>query len=226
MDVRGELERLRELEFREFTLRLMPGVDPESVLGVRLPHLRKLAKKLAKEDWRTYLAEASDKTYEEVMLQGMVIGCAKAGLREKLDCVKTFVPKIDNWSVCDSFCAGLKLPREYPEEMWEFLLPYLQSEKTYEIRFAIVMMLDYYIDSVHIDQVLRLLDDIRSQEYYVQMAVAWALSMCYARFPEKTEQYLDNCRLDDFTYNKTLQKILESRQIDAITKQKIREKKR
>ena len=94
--------------------------------------------------------------------------------------------------------------------MWDFLMDYVKSEKPYDIRFAVVMMLDYYIDNDHVDEMFKLFDKINHENYYVKMAVAWALSMCYLRLPEKTMAYLEHNNLDDFTYNKTLQKICES----------------
>ena len=95
-----------EPEYQKFSAALIPNIT--NVLGVRLPALRKIAKQLASGDWRTYLETAEDEYFEEVMLQAMVIGHVQADLDELLKAIETFVPKIDNWSVCDSFCAGLK----------------------------------------------------------------------------------------------------------------------
>jgi 3-methyladenine DNA glycosylase AlkD len=106
-DIRQQLETLAEEKYRVFTSSLTPG--KENILGVRLPLLRKLAKQLAKEDWRSYLKEAQDSSMEEVLLQAMVIGYCNAGIEEKLELVAAFVPKIDCWPVCDSFCTGLKI---------------------------------------------------------------------------------------------------------------------
>ena len=164
------------------------------------------------------------------MLKGLLIGYArrraKAPLSEILAEAGDFLPLIDNWSVCDSFCSTLKIAREYPEEVWDFLLPYFRSENEFFVRFAVVMSLDYYINPEYIDRLFPLYDSIRHPAYYVKMAVAWAVSMCYVRFPQKTESYLASCALDDFTYNRAIQKTTESRCVDAQTKAHLRSLKR
>lgn len=224
-EIRSTLEALSEPEFQRFSSSLLPGV--EDVLGVRLPKLRALARKIVRGDWRGYLETASDDSFEERMLQGMVIGYADAPLPELLERTGKFVAKLDNWSVCDSFCASLKWVKGYQEEVWHFLQPYLADSREYPVRFGVVMLLDYYLDDRYIDQVLDRLDAVRHEGYYVRMAVAWALSMCYLRFPERTLGYLTGtCSLDDFTYNKALQKIVESRCVTQETKQYIRSLKR
>jgi len=160
------------------------------------------------------------------MLQAMVIGHVQADLDELLKAIEAFVPKIDNWSVCDSFCAGLKCTKVYSEPMWAFLQPYLKSDQEYEIRFGVVMLLNFYLDERYIDRVLIALDRIRHEAYYVKMSVAWAISMAYVKQPEVTLRYLNHNTLDDFTYNKALQKITESYRVDPESKQMIRSMKR
>ena len=215
-----DLASLADPAYRQFAAGLLPGTP--NILGVRLPQLRTLAKQLAKDDWRSYLAAASDTTFEEIMLQGMVIGYAGGRLEEMFGYIAAFVPKIDNWSVCDSFCAGLKITKTYPAEMWAFLQPYLKSDQEFAIRFGVVMMLWYFIDDDHLDEIFTILDTIRHDGHYVKMAVAWAVSACYIKMPEKTKIYLASCRLDGETYMKSLQKILESRCIDQETRTYIR----
>ncbi len=222
--IKEELSELAEPEYQKFSSRLLPNTN--NVLGIRLPKLRKIAKRLAKSDWQLYLKNASDDSFEEIMLQGMTIGYVKAELIEILPYVTQFIAKIDNWSVCDSFCSGLKLPKDYHKEMWDYLIPYLSDNREYYVRFGIVMLIFYYIDEKHIDVVLKLLDAVKHPAYYVKMAAAWAISICYINFPEKTLNYLNNNTLDDETYNKTLQKIIESLKIDKDTKNLMRKMKR
>lgn len=222
--IRLQLEALAEEEYRLFSSGLLPGT--ENVLGVRLPLLRKMSKKLAQSDWREYLQTAQGESFEEIMLQGMVIGNVKCSVEERLLHIQNFVPQIDNWSVCDSFCAGLKFTKEARRQVWEFVNPYLKSAQQYHIRYAIVMMIFYYIDEAYINEVLVRLDKVRHEGYYVKMAVAWAISICFVKFPEPTFVYLKQNRLDDFTYNKALQKIAESLKVDKEVKTKIRMMKR
>lgn len=220
-EIRKQLEALSEEKFRKFSTALLPGV--ENMLGVRLPLLRKLSRTLAK-DWRGYLETARDDSFEETMLQGMVVGCADMELTERFEQIAAFVPKINNWSVCDSFCAGLHFAKDHQAEVWEFLKKY-RCGTEFEIRFALVMMIYYFLTVEYVSKVLLALDG-QHQGYYVKMAQAWAVSMCYVRFPALTEEFLEQCSLDDFTYHKALQKITESNSVDAETKKNIRSKKR
>lgn len=222
--LRETLFALAEEEYRQFSAALLPGSAP--LLGVRLPKLRRLAKDIVKRDWRRYLDTAWDDYFEEVMLQGIVIGAAPMELEERLERVTRFVPKISDWSVCDSFCIGLKFTLEHPARVWDFLQPYFQSALEFERRFALVMLIDFYIDEVYIERDLALLGRFCHSGYYARMAAAWALSICYARFPAQTLRCLERGGLDDFTYNKALQKILESRQVGPEEKRRIRGMKR
>lgn len=222
--IKEQLELQREPDFQKFTAGLLPGV--EHILGVRLPALRKMAKQLAKGDWQTYLQAACDDSYEEIMLQGMVLGYAKGNLQEKEPFLRAFLPKIDNWSVCDSACSTLKLAKTQPAEFWDFLTEYLHSPKEYEVRFALVQMLDYYVNEEYLERVLEAVDHLDLKFYYVQMAQAWAISICYREFPERTLPFLKENHLDDFTHNKALQKITESLKVPKEAKAYIRTLKR
>lgn len=222
--IRTQIFELIEPEYQKFSAALIPNIN--NLLGVRLPELRKIAKKIAKNDWRTYLKTAEDDYFEETMLQGMVIGYIKTDIDEHLSYVTSFVPKIDNWSVCDSFCVGLKFTKEHSKRVWEFLQSYLSSENEFEVRFGVVMLLDFYIENEYIDEVLNLLDSTKHKGFYAQMAVAWAISICYIKSPNLTLDYLKDNTLDDFTYNKALQKITESYRVDKETKALIRSMKR
>ena len=147
-------------------------------------------------------------------------------LEERLEYITKFVPKIDNWAVCDVSCAGFKFAKKYQSEVWKFLKPYLESNKEFEIRFGVVMLLDFYITEEYIDKVLEILNKIQYEGYYVKMAVAWAISVCYIKFPKETFKLLQENSLDDFTYNKALQKIIESYRVSEEEKKTIRAMKR
>jgi 3-methyladenine DNA glycosylase AlkD len=222
--IRERIFELVDEEYRQFHSGLVP--DTDNILGVRLPKLRALAKELAKGDWRDYILAAQDDYYEEIMLQGLVIGYAKTEIKEILLYVDAFVLKINNWAVCDSFCNSLKITKKHMVPVWEFLQPYLLSREEFELRFGIVMLLSFYIEDEYIDPVLVLLDGAKHDGYYVKMAVAWAISICFVKYPEKTMAYLKKNTLDDFTYNKALQKITESFRVDQEMKTMIRSMKR
>jgi len=227
-ELRRRLLALAEPEYRNFSAGLLPNVGEERMLGVRLPALRALAKELARGDWQDYLRTASDASFEEVMLQGMTIGNVRAEPSEILPYVAAFVPKIDNWSVCDSFCTSLTLARRYPETVWDFLQPYLSDTMEYSARFGVVMLLHHYVTDAYFSRVLVALDRVPcGGRYYVQMAVAWAVSVCFVHDPGRTMAYLqEETSLDDFTYNKALQKMIESFRVDGETKRVLRGMKR
>jgi len=225
-EIREKIIELADEKYKEFHGNLCPGTD--NIIGVRVPKLRDFAKELIKQgiDVREYLENASDEYYEEILLQGMIIGLSKVTLEDFQKNLEKFIPKIDNWAVCDVTVAGLKLTKKYKKEMWEFIQKYLKSEKEYEIRFAVVMMLDFYIEDEYIDMVLEILNKITHTGYYVKMAVAWTISLAFIRYPEKTMKLLKDNELDDFTYNKSLQKIIESYRVEEKIKDEIREMKR
>lgn len=158
---------------------------------------------------------------EELMLYGMVIGCMKEKLEELFPYIERYVAQIDNWSLCDSFCVGLKQTKKQPRVMWDFLQPYLRSEKEFDLRFGVVMLMDFYVAPEYIDRLLQIFDGIRHEGYYVKMAVAWALSVCLVKQWDKSFAYMaskDN-HLDEFTFGKTVQKCRESYRLTDRQKQ-------
>ncbi len=222
--IRKELEIIAEENYRIFAAKLIPNID--NLLGVRLPKLRKIAKKIVQLDYEYYLAMDNHLYFEEVMLQGMIIGEIKLPWTERSRYVKQFISKIDNWSVCDSFCCGLKFEVSEKELVWQFLQPYFASDKPYDIRFAVVMLLFYFVDDEYAQKAFTLFDQIKNDDYYVKMAVAWAISIYFRELPKLTMSYLQKNQLDDWIYNKALQKITESLKVDSRTKIIIRSMKR
>lgn len=223
-EIEKRIFELADEKYKEFHSGLCPNT--KNIIGVRVPVLRNYAKEIAKGDFRTYLNNAKDDYYEEIMLQGMVIGLSKMDLEERLTYIKKFIPKIDNWAICDVFCAGLKFVNKNEELVWEFLKTYKNSNEEFELRFFIVMLLDFYITDKYINEVIDILDTIKHEGYYVKMGIAWTISVAYIKYPKLTMKYLKNNTLDDFTYNKALQKILESYRVSDEDKEIIRNMKR
>lgn len=218
MEIRKRLEQEAEEKYRVFSSALIPNID--NVLGVRIPKLNKLVKELYKTDWKPFLNQPCI-YMEETMLQGMLI--AKTG---DFELVKQFVPKINNWSVCDKFCNSLKCIKDNKQQVWKFIQPYLKSKKEYNNRFALVIMLEYFIEEDYLAKIFEILNTFNSKKYYAQMAVAWLVSMCFVEFPKETTEFLKTTKLDDWTYNKSIQKIIESLKVDKPTKQKLKLMKR
>lgn len=222
--IRQDLFAMQDLKYKEFHGSLCPDMD--NIIGVRIPKLREYAKELYKSNNLKDI-KIEDKYYEELVIQGMLIGFqTKEPIEEIIKQVEEFIPKINSWAVCDTFCAGLKITKKYPTEMFKVIKKYLKSTQEYQVRFAIVMLLDYYINDQYIDQVLQILDNVKLDNYYVQMANAWAISICLIKYYNKTLDFLNATKIDDFTYNKGIQKALESYRITNDQKEYLRTLKR
>lgn len=233
-ELREEILKLADEDYRQFQQKLLPEV--KNFAGVRLPALRKLAKQIAGEGAQDFLDIALERNreeelFEEIMLQGMVIGYWKKELPIIFSYTDRFLEKIDNWSVCDSFCSGLKCVKANQEEAFQWIIAHLHSDREFEVRFGVVMLLNYYITDDYIERLFPVFDYIGSSAftcdgYYVKMAVAWAVSVCYMHYRNLTEDFLKNNRLDDFTFHKSLQKITESHRVAAEDKERIRKMRR
>ena len=206
--------------YRDFSSSLLPNIS--NVLGVRLPKLRKFAKELSKKNFEEVLSMPA--TYmEETMLQGMLIGLIKESAEDKLERIKNFLPKINNWSICDSFCCGLKFTNSNKDLVWNFIIPLIKSKNEYEVRFALVMMLDYFVTEEYIDRVLAQILTVTHEGYYAKMAAAWALSICYIKFPKETLPYLK--RISNYEIKqKAYRKICESYRVTKEDKISLKEK--
>lgn len=221
------LEKIRKIllensdeKYRKFSSSLLPKTD--NLLGVRIPFLRKFAKDIAKTCAEEFLREKNCEYFEETMLQGMVIGLVKTDIAQRFELIKDFLPKIKNWSVCDCFCCSLKFTKDNRKEVLEFLKPYIKSENEYEVRFAAVMLLDYFVNEEYIDTTLALLNEFTHEAYYAKMAVAWAISICYINYPDKTFEFLKRTKISPWVFNKSIQKITESIKIGKDLKDKAR----
>lgn len=221
------LEKIRKIllensdeKYRKFSSSLIPNTD--NLLGIRIPFLRKFAKDIAKTCAEEFLREKNCEYFEETMLQGMVIGLVKTDIAQRFELIKDFLPKIKNWSVCDCFCCSLKFTKDDRKEVLEFLKPYIKSENEYEVRFAAVMLLDYFVNEEYIDTTLALLNEFTHEAYYAKMAVAWAISICYINYPDKTFEFLKRTKISPWVFNKSIQKITESIKIGKNLKDKAR----
>lgn len=222
--VREELEKNTDLDYREFHKSLVPGIG--NFLGVRVPQLRRISKKAAREDYWSFAKEADTEMYEELLIRGMMIGYARLSKEEQRRELEAFVPYINNWAICDGCCATYKFMKKDQEEWFDFLKAYADSVHEYEIRFALVSMLDFFINDEYIDRILEILGKVYHEGYYVKMVTAWAVSACYVKFPEKTEVFLRKNLLDDFTHNKAIQKIRESYRVSKEDKERLKKLRR
>ena len=224
--IRKQLIDVTDEKYLEFNRSLVPG-DNSTMLGVRVPRLREFAKSMARENGLEYVnavkeQEKQGKVYhEELLLHGMIIGYMKCSLDERKRLLDDFVPVIDSWAVCDSSCMTYKFMKKDMDLWFEYLMKYLDSTQEYELLFAIVSLLDYFVTENYIERVLRILGDVKHEAYYVKMAVAWAVSVCYVKFPELTWDLLAGNQLDDITHQKSIQKIRESFRVSKEEKERL-----
>lgn len=211
MDVREELFKNQDFKYKEFQSKLIPNLESDNIIGVRIPQLRKIGKALKDDD---FLWDY----YEEKMLHGFYIGYAKLSFEERLFLLDSFVPQIDNWAVCDCACSSLKFINKNKADFLEYLKKYMNSEKEYEIRFSIVVLMDYYIDDKYSDFAVNYFKSIKSDYYYVNMAAAWALSVAFVKYREKVMPIIENNFLTKDIHNMTISKIRDSFRVDKETK--------
>ena len=221
----AELNSLAEPGYKAFQERLCTTSKAE-ILGVRSPYVKKIAKSVAKGDVSGFLSVCENTYYEEVLLKAFVIAFWRCPISGKWATVEAFVPKIDNWAVCDVFCSGIKDTKKHMTEMREFINGYLFSDKEYELRFAAVMLMDYYLCDEYILSTLNAYNNINHDGYYVKMAVAWGISTAFIKQREKTLDFLHNNNLDNFTFNKAIQKMRESYRVSAEDKEMLLKLKR
>lgn len=215
MDVRKELLMLTDTQYRDFHKKLIPNVPEARILGVRIPQLRKLGKKLDNDDF------AWD-YYEEVMLHGFYIGYKKLDFETRLTLLDEFIPRIDNWAVCDCTIASMKFIEKSRKAFLDYLQTYMRSQKEYELRFAVVVLMDYYLTDEYIDMSLAYLQGLQSDFYYVNMAVAWALSVAFVRYRDRVLPILESRLLSREVQNMTIGKIRDSLRVDKETKQYVK----
>lgn len=223
-EVRKQLWELQDLNYQQFQSSLCPGIN--HIIGVRIPNIRLLVKKLLQQDYITYLEQVKNQYYEETMIEGLLIATSKLSISDKIFYFKRFVPKIDNWAICDTICSSFKFKKEDLELVWNYIISYQHSNREFELRFMIVMMMNSFLIDDYIEKVFAIMDSIQVDYYYTNMAIAWLISVAFVKNRKLTLQYLHTNHLSDFTYRKALQKILESNRVSKKDKEIIYNLKR
>lgn len=205
--IQKKLFSYQDLKYQEFMLKLIP--NEKELIGVRMPILKKMAIDLSKsKEVKAYLL-AQPKFHEEKILQALITAQLFSSFNQ-IDLVTNFIPKITNWAVCDTFCTYLKQVQYNLPEFFNFIEPYFSSEKEFDVRVSLVLLLTYYINQEYLSRIFKILDQFHHQGYYAKMAAAWLLSLCYLKYPQQTKEYLSASKLDSDTFNKGIQKIIES----------------
>ena len=212
-DLRANTDR----EYADFNSKLIPNVAKTSMLGVRVPTLRKIAKKMVEERCEAvFLEDLPHKYFEENMLHSILVSSVK-DFDLCVDLVDKFLPYVDNWAVCDVFSP--KIFQKYPKEVYEYILKWIKSDKTYTIRYAVGLLLSNYLDEHFQKEMLQLVSKVKSEEYYVNMMLAWYFATALAKPYEATMPLIEAKTLPPFVQNKTIQKARESRRISTETKE-------
>ena len=210
--IKDELCSKADAGYKDFHSALIPGVT--DILGVRVPEIRRIAKAYAGTDeGYEFLKELPHAYYDENMLHGVMIGYMRAEWSETEKRILDFLPYIDNWAVCDSLVSSLKHFFKDREKGYELIKELLSSDYAYTVRFALVSLLNYYVDGEYIDRILELVASVDVDEYYVKMAQAWLISVCLAKEYEKTVSVIENGILSPWVHNKSIQKAKESLRI-------------
>lgn len=219
-EIQKELFDLQDEKYREFSCGLMPTVDPERVIGVRTPDLRKLAKKLAKKpDIDVFLHSLPHQYYEEDNLHGFII----EGMKDYETCVQAmdaFLPYIDNWATCDLISP--KVFKKHLPELLDKIRGWIASDRVYTVRFGIGMLMSFYLDDAFEPKYLEMVSSIRSEEYYINMMIAWYFATALAKQYDAAVLYIEKKKLEAWTHNKAIQKSVESRRITEEQKNYLR----
>mgnify|MGYP002515715088 CR=1 FL=1 len=194
--------------YRNFNSKLIPGTDPNFVIGVRVPKIREIAKELFREGgYEKFFASLPHKYHEENLLHAMMIELFK-DFEKAVEETERFLPYITNWAVCD--CFSPKCFKKHKKELLEKILVWLKAKDTYTVRFAMKMLMTYFLDDDFNEEYLELVYSVQSEEYYLKMMQAWFFATALAKQYESTVQILENHILSDWVHNKTIQKAIES----------------
>ena len=211
MEIQKELFSLQDKEYMKFLSKLTPNISEDTIIGVRIPEIRKLAKKLVKNnEYEDFLKELPHKYYDENLLHGAIISESK-DFEKCIKLLDNFLPFVDNWAVCDTISP--KIFKKYKKELIEKIKEWSQSDKTYTCRFGVEMLMTHFLDEDFKKEYLEMVADIHSDEYYVKMVVAWFFATALAKQWDYAVIYLEDNRLDVWVHNKTIQKARESLRI-------------
>ena len=203
---------MQDSKYKDFHCRLIPTVDPDTVIGVRTPQLKAYAKSLKNADVSDFLTDLPHKYYDENNLHGFLIMNIKS-YDESLAAIKSFLPYVDNWATCD-LLRPVTFKRHRPELLEEIKI-WLRSEHTYTVRFGLEMLMLHFLDEDFKPEYLQWAAEICSDEYYVNMMVAWYFATALAKQWEETVPYIEDRRLTPWVHNKSVQKAVESYRITA-----------
>lgn len=222
--IQNRLWELQDLDYRDFAAKLTPSISIDTIIGVRTPELRKFAKELGKSSgenlgWREFIRKLPHDYYEENNLHGFLL----EGIKDYDECVRElnrFLPYVDNWATCDMM--NPKVLKKYPEKLILQIREWMDSPHTYTCRFGMEMLMRYFLEENFQPVYLDWIAEKRSEEYYINMMIAWFFATALAKQYEATLPILTEHRLSLWCHNKTIQKAIESYRITPEQKEYLR----
>ena len=208
MSILKELEGLAEENYKTFNKKIIP--TKQTTLGVRIPVLRKIAKRIVNENGAEFVQQDKNNVYEMIMLEGMVLSYMDEPVKELLPLIEAFLLKVDNWAQVDSTICDFKNIKKEREEVLEIVDKWLKSDKEFFVRAALIILLAHFVDEDHLQLLFKISQKVEHQGYYVHMANSWLISVCMAKHPEETIHFFKENSLDKKTHNKAIQKSRES----------------
>ena len=210
---------LQDIEYKEFHSKLTS--TKYKIIGIRVPIMRSIAKEILKTDVEKFFSLVSNRYYEEVFIEGIVLSSSNEKTVDKY--LISFVKKIDNWAICDSFCSNLKIVNKKTGKYWMYFTGMIDPKNEFQTRVSVVIMMNYYLSDNYIDRVLKIVSSIKSDKYYINMAISWLLSVAIVNYPDKVISILKEKRLSKFIQNKTISKIQDSYRISDELKTLVKE---
>ena len=210
-DVQNKLFKMQDIEYRRFHSKLMPTVDYEKIIGVRIPVLRKFSNDFARsEEWWGFVEKLPHKYYEEDNLHAFLLEKIK-DFDVAIKYTEDFLPYIDHWATCDMFMP--KVFKKNKDKILSYALKWIKSDHIYTIRYGIGILMKLFLDEDFKEEYLHIVGNVKSGEYYVNMMIAWYFATALAKQYNCTVKYIEQKRLDVWVHNKTIQKAVESYRI-------------
>ena len=210
-EIRSWMMAGQDKKYRDFQAKLIPTVNPEMIIGLRTPALRKYAKELAKrQDADEFLTDLPHKYFDEDQLHAFMLSEIKDYDR-CMEGVNSFLPYVNNWATCDQMSP--KIFKKHKDDLLKNIKKWLKSKETYTVRFAIGMLMEHFLDEDFDTKYPEMVAKIRSDEYYINMMIAWYFATALAKQYDAVIPYLEENRLDAWTHNKAIQKSVESYRI-------------
>ena len=215
--IQEKLFEYQDLGYREFNSKLIPNIDKETMIGVRIPDIRKIEKSLSTEEKEKFLLKLPHKYFEENMLHGIIISNMKE-YNKVITNLEKFLPYVDNWAVCDSISP--KIFKKNREKAIENVLSWIKSNHTYVCRFGIGMIMQLYLEDEYFKKTyLDIIAKIKIEDYYINMMRAWTFQVALVKQWKEAIVYIEKGLLDEFTHNKTISKSCDSYKIEKEKKE-------